>query len=303
MKQFTILKSLSALFLFLILSINVSAQENALRKQLKSIIAPHDAIVGFSLLNLENGDTITINGAKHLPMQSVFKFHLALAVLHQVDLGKLKLNQMILVSKKDLLPETWSPLRDKYPNGNVKVPLSELLSFTVSQSDNNGCDILFRLVGGPAKVNQYIHSLGVKEVAITATEEQMHKDYNVQFANWSTPRAATELLRLFHSKNILSKSSKSFLMKIMLETSTGPNKIKGLLPEGTPVAHKTGSSGSTKAGVTAATNDIGIVTLPNGQHLAIAVFVSMSTEPDKVTDRIMAELAKAGWDYFLTKKH
>ena len=110
MKQFKILKSLSALLLFFILATTSFAQENALRKQLRSIIAPHDAIVGFSLLNLENGDTITINGAKHLPMQSVFKFHLALAVLHQVDQGKLKLNQMILVSKKDLLPELIVPL-------------------------------------------------------------------------------------------------------------------------------------------------------------------------------------------------
>lgn len=303
MKQLNFLRKTISLLLLISMATAGFAQQPELRKQLKSMISGHKAIVGVSFLDLDNGDTVTINGNKHLPMQSVYKFHLALAVLHQVDLGKFKLEQLIPVSKKDLLPNTWSPLRDKYPDGDVKLPLSELLSFTVSQSDNNGCDILFRLLGGPARVNQYIHGLGIKDVAIKATEEEMDREYSVQFDNWSTAYSATRLLKLFYSKNILSKSSESFLLKVMLETSTGTDKIKGLLPEGTPVAHKTGSSGANKAGVIAASNDIGIVTLPNGKHFAVAVFVSMSTEPQKTTDHIIAEVTKAGWDYFLNKKY
>jgi beta-lactamase class A len=291
-------------FTMLLISISTMlfAQQSAFRNKLNEIVKAHKATIGYSLLDLQNGDTVTVNGAKHLPMQSVYKFHLALAVLHQVDQGKLRLDQKILVRKQDLLPGTWSPLRDKYPAGNVKIPLSELLGFTVSQSDNNGCDMLFRLMGGPAKVQQYIHSLGVSEVAIAATEEQMHRDDKIQFTNWSTPRSATQLLGLFYAKPILSKSSADFLWKVMSETTTGPNKIKGLLPAATEVAHKTGNSGSNKSGLTAATNDIGIVTLPNGKHFAIAVFVSMTTEDEKTTDRIIAELSKASWDELISRK-
>ncbi len=83
-----------------------------------------------------------------MPMLSVFKFHIALAVLNQVDKGNLTLDQKILIKKSDLLENTWSPLREKYPDGNVELPLSEIITYTVAQSDNNGCDILLRLIGG-----------------------------------------------------------------------------------------------------------------------------------------------------------
>lgn len=302
MKGFITLKKMIIAGLLLTISVNGFAQKNELRKKLQAIVISHAATIGFSLTDLQSGDTVTVNGTRHLPMQSVYKFHLALAILNQVDKGKLKLDQTILVKKSDLLPNTWSPLRDKYPNGEVEIPLSEILSYTVSQSDNNGCDILFRLMGGPAKVNQYIHSLGIKQVAIVATEEQMHKDENVQFTNWTTPVAATELLKLFYSRKILSKTSHDFLWKVMTETVTGADKLKGLLPAGTSVAHKTGNSGANAAGLTAATNDIGIITLPNGKHFAVAVFVSMTKEDEKASDLIIAELTKAGWDYMITEK-
>jgi len=302
MKGFFTTNSIICGIFLLMISVNSFAQKKDLRKKLQTIINSHAATIGFSLTDLQNGDTLTLNGKKHLPMQSVYKFHLALAVLNQVDQGKFKLTQKILVKKSDLLPGTWSPLREKYPNGGVEIPLSEILSFTVSQSDNNGCDILFRLMGGPAKVNRYIHSLGIKEVAITATEDQMHQNDQVQFTNWTTPAAATQLLKLYYDKKILAKTSYEFLWKLMTETSTGPDKIKGLLPAGTLAAHKTGNSGADKSGLTAATNDIGIVTLPDGKHFAIAVFVSMTKENEKTTDSIIAELTKASWDYLTTGK-
>jgi beta-lactamase class A len=61
------------------------------------------------------------------------------------------------------------------------------------------------------------------------------------------------------------------------------------------VAHKTGTGG-TQNGITSATNDIGIITLPNGTHLAVAVFVSDSGANDETRDAIIARLAKAAWD-------
>ncbi len=179
-------------------------------------------------------------------MQSVYKFPLAMAVLDQVDKGKLSLDQKIFVAKKDLLPETWSPLREKYPAGEVEIPLAEILVYTIAQSDNNGCDILFRLLGGTANVQKYVRSLGIKEIAIAATEEEMSKNRDVQFTNWCKPKAMLKLLEIMNRGDKLSKSSSDFLWKTMLETSTGPNRIKGFLPKETRVAHKTGTSGTDK---------------------------------------------------------
>ena len=83
----------------------------------------------------------------------------------------------------------------------------------------------------------------------------------------------------------------------MVETTTGTNRLKGQLPEGTAVAHKTGTSGR-EDNIMAAFNDIGIVTLPNGKHYAIAVFITNSKENDEINAAIIAEISKSVWEYF-----
>ncbi|MBL0740031.1 class A beta-lactamase, subclass A2 [Chryseolinea lacunae] len=280
------------------------AQNNAmLRTSLAEIAATLKADVGVAILDLERGDTVMLNGHQHFPMQSVYKFPLALMVLRQVDQGKLSLDKKIKLRKEDLLPNTWSPLAKKYPEGNVEVTLREILSYTVSQSDNNGCDVLFRLMGGTANVHDYVHSLGVTEIAIAATEEEMHRSWPVQFTNWCEPVAMAQLLKQFDRGNILSMASRDFLWKIMVETTTGPKKLKGLLPAGTVVAHKTGMGDYSDDGVLGAQNDAGIIVLPNGKRIAIAVFISNTRETDnEKIELVIARLSKATYDHFNTKR-
>ncbi|MBB2148008.1 class A beta-lactamase, subclass A2 [Pedobacter sp. LMG 31462] len=277
------------------------AQKKQLRDQIKQVLAHKKADVGVSVYGIESKDTLSFNGDKHYPMQSVFKFHIAMAVLNQVDKGRFSLSQKIHIKKSDLLPNTWSPIREAHPNGEVDLPLSEIIKYTVALSDNNGCDILMRLLGGPKPINDYIHSLGVKDVSIKANEEEMHKEWNVQFSNWSTPKAITDLLVKFYTKNLLSKDSFNFLWTTMVETTTGVNRLKGQLPKGTIVGHKTGTSDTNKQGITAAINDMGIVRLPNGKHYAIAVFVCNTKENEATNDKIISDISKLVWDYFYKK--
>jgi beta-lactamase class A len=288
--------------LFLFTSSFVTSQKTvSLRKQIEQLLAKKNARVGVSFSGIEKKDTLTINGSSHFPLQSVFKFPIALKVLHVVDQKKLSLDQKIYIRKSDLLPDTWSPLRDKYPDGNVKIPLAEIIRFMVSESDNNACDILLRLVGGAKTVNDYIHELGIKNIAIRYNEEEMHREWNVQFSNWTTPVATTRLLKLFYDGKILSAKSYDFLWKVMCETSTGKERIKGQLPTVTLVAHKTGTSGTNAQGITAAINDIGIVRLPNGNHFVISVYVSNSKENTQTNEKIISDISKLVWDYFVSE--
>ena len=275
------------------------AQIDVLRQKIGQITSSKKATVGYAVYGIESKDTVSVNGNLHLPMQSVFKFHIALTVLNMVDNGKLSLDKQILIKKKDLIVNTWSPLQKKYPKGNIELQLSAILSYMVSQSDNNACDILLKLIGGPVTVEKFIHSIGIKDIGIRFNEAGMHKSWEAQFKNWTTPTAIVDVLNKFYTGNILSKSSFDFLYKILIETSTGPDRIKGQLPVGTIVAHKTGSSGKNDAEITAALNDIGIITLPNGKHYAICVFVSNSKEEDDVNEKIIADISKATWDYFI----
>lgn len=273
-------------------------QFKELNAKLQKIVTTHSAVTGIAIRHIESKKLVTINNVYNYPMQSTFKFPLAMYILDNVDKGKMKLTQKVHITKADLKPKTWSPLREKHPEGNIDLTLAELLEYTVSKSDNNTCDILFKLAGGPKVVDKYIHSLGVKDMAIAATEAQMATSWKVQYTNWTFPESMTILLDGLYNKRFLSEGSSNFLIKLMTESANSEKRIKGMLPKGTKVAHKTGTSDTNKEGITAATNDVGIITLPNGKHLAIAVYVCDSKEKPEMGEQIIAEIAKAAYDEF-----
>ncbi len=285
-------------FFFLLISTFTWAQTSILEPKINSILKNKKAAVAVSVLGFENGFRYDKNGDKKLPMQSVFKFHIAAAVLNAVDQGKLSLDQKIKLDQSNLLENTWSPLRDQYAGKEVEIPLSEVIEYTVAKSDNNGCDILLRLLGGTQPVQKFMDSKGIKDFQIKYNEEDMHKDWNVQYQNYSSTRSAADALKKFYDGKLLSKKSTDYLMKVMQSTSTGLNKMVEQLPKNTPVARKTGSSGKNNAGLTGAENEIGIVTLPNGRHYALAVFVSNSTETDAVNCKMISDISREVWEYF-----
>ena len=133
----------------------------------------------------------------------------------------------------------------------------------------------------------------------------MQAKWENMFENWTTPKTASEALRIFYeNKNHqLSQKSYDFFWKTNKETTTGQNRIRGLLPKETIVAHKTGSSGTHKVtGITEAVNNIGIVFLPDGRYFILSVFVSQSSENMETNERIIAEIAEACYVHFLNFK-
>ncbi|MEG4575373.1 class A beta-lactamase, subclass A2 [Microcoleus sp. N3A4] len=274
------------------ITISNTDRTNELRDRIEQISQAALGRVGVTAAVLETGESVTLNGNQQFPMQSVYKFPIAMAVLAQVDRGKLKLDQKIRVEASDVLQG--SRILDDSSQG-MEFSLSELLKYMVSESDGTSCDVLLKLLGEPRVVTEYLRGLGVNDIVVAHTEKELAQGTAVKYRNYATPDAAVVLLRAFHEGKGLSKSSQALLLQLMTETTTGPKRIKGLLPDGTVVAHKTGTS-STVNGVTAATNDIGLVTLPNGRHMAISVFVSDSRANDAVREEVIAKVAKAAWD-------
>lgn len=229
---------LSFLLIFAFGITKSNAQNTKLRAQIAEIAKDAKGTVGVSILNLETRDTLSLNGHAHLPMQSVMKFSIAITVLHEIDKGQFRLDQLIHINKSDYY-DTYSPLKDKNPTADVNITIRELLSYMVSLSDNVACDVLIKTLGGIDKVNDYIHSLGVKNIAFKATEFQMAQAWPVQYTNWAEVTDLTHLLDISFKPSFLSPASHAYLWKIMQETSTGPKQIKGLLTAGTIVYHKT----------------------------------------------------------------
>ena len=292
-------KLLKIVAIFL-LSVSLFAQTDKLKTDIDNVLANKKAIVGIAIANSDGTESIGINNTTHFPMQSVFKFHIAIVILSEIDNGHLDFEQKVTISKSDLLPHTWSPLRDGHPNGGI-FSLAQILEFTLKQSDNIGCDVLLRILGGTQFVEDYFRKKGINNVAVKANEEKMHNDSTAQFTNWTTPAEANTILKAYYinkDEKLLSKKSHAFLWDTIKSTVSAPNRIKAQLPKNTVVAHRTGTSGINDKGIAEATNDIGIVFLPNGNCFYISVFVAHSKEDEATNEKIIADVTKLVYDYY-----
>jgi beta-lactamase class A len=280
---------------FILLTSSTSAQ-SILQQKIRTISADAKGQVSVACALPNSTLNCDLDPHAHPPMQSVFKLPLVITVLHLVEAGSFTLDQPIRFLPSDrFLPHTHSPLQDQYPDANVDIPLRELLRLAVSQSDNAAADLVLRTIGGPAVVDNYMRSLGIAGFHLEDGERGLARDVSVQFRNWFEPAAAVQLLRRISDDSPLSVAHTTTLLDWMEASPTGPNRIKGLLPSGTAVMHKTGSS-DTNGGITYATNDIALITLPDGRRLALAVFVTNSKADEATRERVIARIAKAAFE-------
>lgn len=265
-----------------------------LRQQIEEIARATAGPVGVAVTLLDGGEVIQLNGQQKFPMQSVYKLPIGIAVLQQIDQGKLRPEQKITIEPTEYVRRGMhSPIRDQHPRG-AELPLSEILRLAVSESDGTASDVLMRTVGGAAVVQKYLLDLGIDGIMVLDTEKEIGKSVEVQYRNWATPEGALALLKVVAEGRGLSASSHKKLLELMTETPTGLRRIKGQLPAGTLVAHKTGTGLS--QGLTRAVNDIGLVSLPDGRRFAIAVFVSDTKLGPEACETVIAKISRAAWD-------
>jgi beta-lactamase class A len=250
---------------------------------------------------VEGGAAQSLNGSEPFPMQSVYKLPIAMAVLDLADRKTLSLTETVPLRPVDVAGVHFhSPLAERYPQGGVDLSIRDLIRAAIVDSDGVASDLLYARAGGGARITAYVRGLGITDIAVVATEREMAGDQMVQYKNFATPCAAVALLRALDAGRRLSPASRELLLKDLADSTPGPNRIKGRLPEGTPVAHKTGTD-ATRNGLTRATNDIGIVTLPGGRHLAVAVFVKDSTADESTRERAIADAARAAFDAWMAR--
>jgi beta-lactamase class A len=286
--------------LLTITSLADTAQQ-PLRQQLRNIAAEAKGKVAVACSLPGTPLDCDVDSRAHPPMQSVFKLPLALTILHQVEQGQFVLDQPIRFRKSDLiLPKPYSPLQDKYPAADVDVSLRDLLQMTVSLSDNTAADVLLRLAGGPKVVEGYITSLGINGFQMRDGEGALHHDHSLQYRNWFEPMGAVQLLLAIRGLAPLNAEHTTLLLNWMY-SSRIRTRLGGDLPKATPVAHKAGTS-DVENGIAAATNDIGLITLPDGRQLAIAVFVTDSTADEVARDKIIARIGRAVYDSAILRR-
>lgn len=269
---------------------------DSLRQRIAAYLSTQPADVGFAVYAIEDNDTMSVNGDKMYSLMSVTKFPQALALLKLVDEGKVSASRPLKVTPEHLTQQTASTLKKDHPYSAFELSIPEVLRYAVGQSDNISSNVMFDAEGGPEGVTKYLRGVGIEGITIGS-------DYRNGMAlvekNVGTPKAVALLLKKFLADKLLSDSSSQLLWMTMEQSLPGADRIKGLLPPGTTVAHKTGTSGTDSTGAIIALNDVGIIRLPNGKHVAVAAFVANSKATAEESARIIATVSKMVWDEYV----
>jgi len=285
--------------------------------------------VGVGLIHVESGRELFINRDDAFPMASTFKVPVAVQFLTKVDNGSASLDSMVTLKPSDLHPGSGT-LSNLFDDPGVSLSYRNLIELMLLISDNTATDLMLKAAGGGGAVNARLAAIGVRGISVDrptilliadaigvrnlgpesewsnkkfgamalAVSEADQKAAAAAFyrdrRDTATPEGMARLLRKIWQREALSEASSALLLDIMLRCQTGESRIKGMLPPGTPVMHKTGSLG---IGVT---DDVGIITLPEGAgHLIITVFVKEATADVAAQERTIAQIARAAYDYFL----
>jgi len=264
-----------------------------------------DGTVGIAVRDLGTGETLAYNGDTLFPMASTYKVAVAAKILSLLDAGSLSLEEQ--------LPRLGRP-----------VPVRTLLEMSLTLSDNDATDALVARAGGPQAVNDWVHAAGIKglrvdsntrdllarakvpgtgfgdeaatDSGLSSAKRDARDMPNIGFAadprDTATPRAMDDLLGAIRQGRVLQPQTSALMLSIMERCKTGKARLRAMLPPGTRIAHKTGT-------LNGLGNDTGIVTLPDGRMFVITVFVMKDHRGHEMRDRIMAEAARAAYDYFL----
>src|SRR5580700_1844651 len=273
-----------------------AAPGNTLAERWRRIAAESDGTIGAAALYLRSGQFVSLHGDERFPLASVCKLPIATHILAMVDEGKLSRGAQIEVVRQDVTLNV-SEVGHRWPKQR-QFPLDELLLLMVAKSDNTAVETLYRIGGGQAAITARLRGWQLDGIRIDRTEKQCGRDAAASMPRFladprdtGTPDGTVRLLqRLFHAE-LLSAPSTARMVEILEATTTGAGRIKGLLPAGTVVAHKTGTTG-TAGRLNGSTNDVGVITLPKGGgQIALAVYLKGSTRGLDARETIIARIA------------
>ncbi|MFM9853873.1 MAG: serine hydrolase [Sphingomonadaceae bacterium] len=297
----------------------------ALVRQIRALGRSFDGRVGIVVRSISDGWSASFGGAGIFPQQSVSKLWVASAVLDQVDAGKMALNDPVTLTQRDLTI-FHQPIRKRIGTGSYTTTIAELLSFAMTQSDNTANDVLFRRVGGQAGLQAFLVNKNLGEIAMGPGEKALQAQtaaltwddrfsygrtfwqvresvplrtraralttYVIDPPDGATPVGIARALARIKGGGLLSPASTAYLLTLMAQSKTGPDRLKGGLIDGWTMAHKTGT-GQVLGTFATAYNDVGILSSPVGKDYAIVVMIGSTRRPVPERQALMGAVTRA----------
>ncbi|HET9458943.1 MAG TPA: class A beta-lactamase [Sphingomicrobium sp.] len=297
----------------------------ALRDRINTLGREFDGRVGIAVKSIEEGWSVGWKADEYYPQQSVSKLWVAITALDAVDKGRVKLEDRVTLTKSDLTL-FHQPIRSRILGGGYTTSLAELMEKAITTSDNTANDKLMRSVGGPEAVRRMIAAKQLGSIRFYDGERALQSKiagliwsqsyalgnafYEARNAlpmslrraafnryvedpyDGAAPSAIVNALARLKRGELLSPSSTARLLKVMGNTKTGPNRLKGGLSPGWTLSHKTGT-GQVLGAVQAGYNDIGVLTAPDGRSYAVAVMIKKTSAPLAARMALMNNVVRA----------
>lgn len=270
----------------------VCSAKSDMQQKLEEYISGKDARIGVAVI-IEGKDTVEVNGSKDFPLMSVMKFPQALSVAEWLDRQGKSLSDSIHIGPEALREDTYSPMLQKYGKRALRLSYGELLDWSLTESDNNACDILFSAIGGVQGCSKILREMGHDAgIVIEVDEAQMHRDPYQSYRNRATPLAMAGLMWEFDSDIRHRSDAFGSIASLLEQCRTGQNRLPYPLPENAVCAHKTGTGFDLPDGRLMAVNDCAYIHIPDGPNYAIAVFIADSGYDMASTEGIIATISQ-----------
>jgi beta-lactamase class A len=241
-----------------------------LRSQVQALAARYRSLdPGMFFLDLDTGNYLDVNGEKIFPAASTIKFPILVALFQEVDAGRVKLNET-LVMRRDLI--TGGSGTMQYKRAGTRFSLLETATKMITISDNTATNMVIDRLGGIAKLNQRFRSWGMQNTVM----RNLLGDF--KGTNKTSAKDLVRLSALIANNQLLSNSSRSQVLNIM-QRVRNTKLLPAGLGKGAVIAHKTGTLGIVLG-------DAGIIQMPSGKRYLAGIFVRRPFNDLKARDFI-----------------
>ena len=265
------------------------AQTGGASNALAALEARAGGRLGVCILDTQTGRHIGNRMDERFAMCSTFKLPLAAVVLREADRGRLRLDERIAFSQKDMLshaPVTGQHLTD---GGMTLVALTEAAQVT---SDNVAANLIIRRLGGPAAFTALLRALGDRATRLDRDEPTLNLVLPGDIHDTTTPRAMAMTVARFLTGGLLTFASRDLLISWMVATQTGSKRIRAGLPKDWRAGDKTGTA--TADTMTDKCNDVAVAWPPGKAPMIVAAYFDSAVKSAATRDEDQSVLAEVG---------
>ncbi|GGF47014.1 beta-lactamase [Marmoricola endophyticus] len=228
--------------------------------------------LGVHAVSTATGVVVGHRADERFLMCSTHKVLAVAAVLRLAEQRPGLLGRRIRYDRTQLLDH--APVTSQHVDEGMDV--AALCEAAITLSDNTAANLLVDLVGGPAKVTEFVRTLGDPVTRLDRTEPDVNVGAPGDQRDTTTAAHMGANLRALALGSGLHPASRRRIVGWLRASTTGARSIRAGLPDDWEVGDKTGS------GAHGEVNDVAVVWPPRHPPLVVAVYTAPS-DPDSTS--------------------